>query len=191
MSERSRLAEARERSRTFSADDFIEAFKEQLAKAIEKHPRFVREFAYIDTENPVRDMAVSLASIKVANDALEKAGEGNAVAIMQEEQMEFVLGYLTKRWANCITEAAQVAAVTFRSLAFALEEAGWKVDVKPSHGAGEANKKEKEARDGEEELRQVRREEGEGTGEGDAEGQARDEEALQGRQVQVSAEEAK
>ena len=124
------------KSKTFSADDFIAKFREKLEEAVRKHPVFCKEIAYVDTLNPVRDLAVSLATLKANNDILEKAGEGNASGIVQEEVMEMLLAYLTKKEENLVEEAAQVAVVAFRTVCFALAERGWEVKgFEPSHGA--------------------------------------------------------
>lgn len=132
------------KSKTFSADDFVEEFREKLEEAVRKHPVFCKEVAYLDTPNPVRNLAISLATLRANNDILEKAGEHNAAGIVQEEVMEMLLAYLTKKEGNLVEEAAQVAVVAFRTACFALAEWGW--DVKcfgPSHGAagGEGNNK--------------------------------------------------
>ena len=132
------------KSKTFSADDFIAKFREKLEEAVRKHPVFCKEIAYLDTSNPVRDLAVSLATLKANNDILEKAGEHNAAGIVQEEVMEMLLAYLTKKEENLVEEAAQVAVVAFRTACFALAEWGWEVKgFGPSHGAadGEENNK--------------------------------------------------
>ena len=132
------------KSKTFSADDFIAKFREKLEEAVRKHPVFCKEIAYVDTLNPVRDLAVSLATLKANNDILEKAGEGNASGIVEEEVMEMLLAYLTKKEENLVEEAAQVAVVAFRTACFALAEWGWEVKgFGPSHGAadGEGNNK--------------------------------------------------
>lgn len=126
------------RSKTFSADDFVAKFREKLEEAVRKHPVFCKEVAYLDTPNPVRNLAISLATLQANNDILEKAGEHNAAGIIQEEVMEMLLAYLTKKEGNLIEEAAQVATVAFRTACFALAEWGW--DVKgfgPSHGAAD------------------------------------------------------
>ena len=130
------------KSKTFSADDFIAKFREKLNEAVRKHPVFCKEIAYLDTSNPVRDLAVSLATLKANNDILEKAGEGNASGIVQEEVMEMLLAYLTKKEENLVEEAAQVAVVAFRTVCFALAEWGWEVKgFEPSHGAADGEEK--------------------------------------------------
>ena len=130
------------KSKTFSADDFIAKFREKLNEAVRKHPVFCKEIAYLDTSNPVRDLAVSLATLKANNDILEKAGEGNASGIVQEEGMEMLLAYLTKKEENLVEEAAQVAVVAFRTVCFALAEWGWEVKgFEPSHGAADGEEK--------------------------------------------------
>ena len=130
------------KSKTFSADDFVAKFREKLEEAVRKHPVFCKEIAYVDTLNPVRDLAVSLATLKANNDILEKAGEGNASGIVQEEVMEMLLAYLTKKEENLVEEAAQVAVVAFRTVCFALAEWGWEVKgFEPSHGAADGEEK--------------------------------------------------
>ena len=130
------------KSKTFSADDFIAKFREKLEEAVRKHPVFCKEIAYLDTSNPVRDLAVSLATLKANNDILEKAGEHNAAGIVQEEVMEMLLAYLTKKEENLVEEAAQVAVVAFRTVCFALAEWGWEVKgFEPSHGAADGEEK--------------------------------------------------
>lgn len=129
------------KSKTFSADDFVAKFREKLEEAVRKHPVFCKEIAYLDTSNPVRDLAVSLAMLKANNDILEKAGEHNAAGIVQEEVMEMLLAYLTKKEGNLVDEAAQVAVVAFRTACFALAEWGWEVKgFEPSHGAADGGK---------------------------------------------------
>ena len=130
------------KSKTFSADDFIAKFREKLEEAVRKHPVFCKEIAYLDTSNPVRDLAVSLATLKANNDIMEKAGEHNAAGIVQEEVMEMLLAYLTKKEENLVEEAAQVAVVAFRTVCFALAEWGWEVKgFEPSHGAADGEEK--------------------------------------------------
>ena len=132
------------RSKTFSADDFVAKFREKLEEAVRKHPVFCKEVAYLDTSNPVRNLAISLATMRANNDILEKAGEHNAAGIIQEEVMEMLLAYLAKKEGNLVEEAAQVAVVAFRTACFALSEWGWEVKgFGPSHGAadGEGNNK--------------------------------------------------
>lgn len=126
------------RSKTFSADDFIAKFREKLEEAVRKHPVFCKEVAYLDTSDPVRNLAISLATLRANNDILEKAGEGNAAGIVQEEVMEMLLAYLMKKEENLVEEAAQVAVVAFRTVCFALAEWGWEVKgFGPSHGAAD------------------------------------------------------
>ena len=126
------------RSKTFSADDFVAKFREKLEEAVRKHPVFCKEVAYLDTPNPVRNLAVSLATLRANNDILEKAGEHNAAGIIQEEVMEMLLAYLTKKEGNLVEEAAQVAVVAFRTVCFALAERGWEINgFGPSHGAAD------------------------------------------------------
>ena len=115
------------KSKTFSADDFIAKFREKLEEAVRKHPVFCKEVAYLDTANPVRNLAISLATLRANNDILEKAGEHNAAGIIQEEVMEMLLAYLTKKEGNLVEEAAQVAVVAFRTVCFALAEWGWEI----------------------------------------------------------------
>ena len=132
------------RSKTFSADDFVEKFREKLEEAVRKHPVFCKEVAYLDTSNPVRNLAISLATLRANNDTLEKAGEHNAAGIIQEEVMEMLLAYFTKKEGNLVEEAVQVAVVAFRTVCFALAERGWEIKgFGPSHGAadGEGNNK--------------------------------------------------
>ena len=132
------------KSKTFSADDFVAKFREKLEEAVRKHPVFCKEVAYLDTSNPVRDLAISLATLRANNDILEKAGEHNAAGIIQEEVMEMLLAYLTEKEWNLVEEAAQVAVVAFRTVCFALAERGWEIKgFEPSHGAadGEENNK--------------------------------------------------
>ena len=130
------------KSKTFSADDFIAKFREKLEEAVRKHPVFCKEVAYLDTPNPVRNLAVSLATLRANNDTLEKAGEHNAAGIGQEEVMEMLLACLTKKEGNLVEEAAQVAVVAFRTVCFALAEWGWEVKgFEPSHGAADGEEK--------------------------------------------------
>ena len=49
------------KSKTFSADDFVAKFREKLEEAVRKHPVFCKEVAYLDTSNPVRNLAIALA----------------------------------------------------------------------------------------------------------------------------------
>ena len=124
------------KSKTFSADNFVAKFLEKLEEAARKHPVFCKEVAYLDTPNPVRNLAISLATLRANNDILEKAGEHNAAGIIQEEVMEMLLAYLTKKEGNLVEEAAQVAVVAFRTVCFALAEWGWEVKgFGLSHGA--------------------------------------------------------
>ena len=125
-----------EKLKTFSADDFVAKFYEKLEEAVRKHPIFCKEVAYLDTPNPVRDLAISLATLRANNDTLEKAGEHNAAGIVQEEVMEMLLSYLMKKEGDLVEEAVQVAVVAFRTVCFALAEWGWEVKgFGLSHGA--------------------------------------------------------
>ena len=124
------------RSKTFSADDFVAKFREKLEEAVRKHPVFCKEVAYLDTSNPVRNLAIALATLRSNNDILEETGEHNAAGIIQEEVMEMLLAYLMKKEGNLVEEAVQVAVVAFRTVCFALAEWGWEVKgFGLSHGA--------------------------------------------------------
>lgn len=115
----SKAAEARPSSEGFSVERFFEVFREELDRAVREHPTFAKEVAHFDLGD--RELVVSLAQLKAANNLLEKAGEANGMALIQEELYEGALEWKRGRENEFVHEMAQAAVTVYRNIVLGLE----------------------------------------------------------------------